>query len=67
MGRINKNKITDYFRSNIFESLAGYTGWKFIKSSSSIGIISKDMAERYVDIQKVYSSFFKFTEQAFLM
>jgi hypothetical protein len=67
MNTVNKKEITDYFRSNIFESLAAYTGWKIIKSSKSNGIVSKEMAERYVGIQKDYPNFFSLTEQAFLM
>lgn len=67
MNVINKKEITDYFRSNIFESLAAYTGWKIIKSSKSNGIVPQEMAERYVGIQKDYPNFFNLTEQAFLM
>ncbi|MBI3074985.1 MAG: hypothetical protein HYY92_02090 [Parcubacteria group bacterium] len=67
MTEINKKEITDYFRSNIFESLAAYTGWKIIKSSKSNGIVSQEMAERYVGIQKDYPIFFNLTEQAFLV
>ncbi len=63
----NKKEITDYFRSNIFESLAAYTGWKIIKSSKSNGIVSQEMAERYVGIQEDYPNFFSLAEQAFLM
>jgi len=62
-----QKEITDYFRSNIFESLVAYTGWKIIKSSKSNGIVSQEMAERYVGIQKDYPNFFSLTEQAFLM
>lgn len=64
---MNKKDITDYFRSNIFESLAAYTGWKIIKSSKSNGIVSREMAERYVEIQKDYPNFFDLAEQAFLI
>lgn len=64
---IDKKETTDYFRSNIFESLAAYTGWKIIKSSKSNGIVSQDMAERYVGIQKDYPNFFSLAEQAFLI
>jgi len=67
MNTVNKKEITVYFRSNIFESLAAYNGWKIIKSSKSNGIVSKEMAERYVGIQKDYPNFFSLTEQAFLM
>jgi len=67
MNMANKKETTDYFRSNIFESLAAYTGWKIIKSSKSKGIVSQEMAERYVGIQKDYPNFFNLTEQAFLM
>lgn len=67
MNTLNKKDITDYFRSNIFESLAAYTGWKIIKSSKSNGIVSQEMAERYVSIQKDYPMFFNLAEQAFLM
>lgn len=67
MNAVNKKDITDYFRSNLFESLAAYTGWKIIKSSKSNGIVSQEMAERYVGIQKDYPNLFSFIEQAFLM
>lgn len=67
MNTVNKKEITDYFRSNIFESLAAYTGWKIIKSSKSNGIVFQEMAERYVSIQKDYPNFFNLAEQAFLM
>lgn len=67
MNAVNKKDITDYFRSNLFESLATYTGWKIIKSSKSNGIVSQEMAERYIGIQKDYPNLFSFTEQAFLM
>lgn len=63
----DKKEILGYFQSNIFESLAAYTGWKTIKGSQSIGIVSQEMAERYVGIQKDYPAFFKLTEQAFLV
>jgi len=64
---IDKKEILEYFQSNIFESLAAYTGWKTIKGSQSNGIVSQEMTERYVGIQKDYPAFFQFTEQAFLV
>lgn len=63
----NKKEITDYFRSNIFESLAAYTGWKVIMGSKSKGIVSETLASRYVEIQKYHQNFFGLTEQAFLV
>lgn len=67
MPPVNKKEITDYFRSNIFESLAAYTGWKIIKGSKSKGIVSEEMANRYVEIQGYHHNFFGLTEQAFLV
>lgn len=67
MGPVSKKEVTDYFRSNIFESLASYTGWKTLLGSKSIGIVSREMAERYVDIQRDYPDFFIVTERAFLV
>lgn len=67
MSSISKKDVTDYFRSNIFESLAAYTGWKIIKASQSSGIVPENMAIRYVEIQKDYHNFFGVTERAFLV
>lgn len=63
----SKKEITDYFRSNIFEAYAAYTGWKVISGSKSVGIVSKEMAERYVEIQNYHTNFFTITERTFLI
>jgi len=60
-------EITDYFRSNIFEAFSAYNGWKMIFLSKSKGVVSNEMAERYVEIQKYHPQFFSLTERAFLV
>ena len=60
-------QITDYFRSNIFEALSAYNGWKMLFLSKSKGVVSSEMAERYVEIQKYHPEFFTLTERAFLV
>ncbi len=66
MEKLAKKEITDYFRSNIFESILAYSAWKMILGSRSTGMISADMVERYVKIQKYHPDFFLSTERAFL-
>lgn len=62
-----EKEITDYFRSNIFEARAAYFGWKVLSGSRSTGIVSKEMVERYVEIQSYHSTFFTLAERAFLV
>lgn len=64
--KLTKKEITDYFRSNIFESINAYSSWKMILGSRSSGMIPADMAERYVKIQTYHSDFFLGAERAFL-
>jgi hypothetical protein len=64
---IAKKEITDYLRSNIYEAIAAYTGWKILKSSTSDGIVSLETAERYVGIHNNYPDFFSQIERAFLI
>lgn len=59
--------IIKYFLGNIFEAKSHYTGWKMICHARSIGIVSKEMAERYVAIQKQAGSFFTLADRAFLI
>ena len=59
--------IIKYFLGNIFEAKSYYTGWKMIYHARSIGVVSKEMAERYVAIQKQAGSFFPLTGRAFLI
>jgi hypothetical protein len=63
---MNKKEITDYFRSNIFSAYRSYTGWKAIFHARSEGIVSKEMADRYTDIQKYHPQFFGLAENSFL-
>lgn len=60
-------KITDYFRSNIFEAFSAYNGWKMIFLSRSKGVVSDEMAERYLEIQRYHPQFFSLTERSFLI
>lgn len=60
-------KITDYFRSNIFEAFSAYNGWKIIFLSRSPSAVSSEMAERYLEIQRYHPQFFYLTERAFLV
>lgn len=62
-----KKTIIKYFLGNIFEAKSHYVGWKMIYHARSNGIVSKEMAERYVAIQKQAGSFFTLTERAFLI
>lgn len=66
---VNKEhkKITDYFRSNIFESIAAYTTWKMLFLSKSKAVVSEDMANRYVEIQNYHSDFFGIVERSALV
>jgi len=59
--------IIKYFLGNIFEAKSHYTGWKMIYHARSIGVVSKEMAERYTAIQKQAGSFFALTERGFLI
>lgn len=67
MDKLNKKVITDHFRGNIFEAYAHYNAWKVIAYSKSTGVVSKEMAERYVEIQKYHGQFFGLSERAFLI
>lgn len=60
-------KIANYFRSNIFEAFSAYNAWKMIAFSKSNGIVSNEMAERYVEIQKYHANFFVIAERSFLI
>ena len=62
-----QKNIIKYFLENIFEAKSHYTGWKMICHARSVGIVSKEMAERYVAIQKQAGSFFTLTDRAFLI
>lgn len=65
--KMNDKEITDYFRSNIFEAFSAYSGWKMLFLSKSKLVVSEEMAERYVEIQKYHPQFFGLTERAFLV
>lgn len=67
MNSTDKKEITDYFRSNIFEALQAYTSWKMIYHARSNGVVSKEMAEHYSNIQNKYNGLFIDMESAFLM
>jgi hypothetical protein len=64
---MNKKEITDYFRSNIFEAFAGYTVWKMLSHSKSSDVVSKEMAEKYTEIQNYHVEFFSSVEKALLL
>lgn len=59
MPPINKKEVTDYFRQNLFESIGAYTGWKILMASKLKGIVSKEMTNRYVEIQNYHNYFSK--------
>lgn len=61
---MDKKEIIDYFRNNIFEAYAAYTLWKVIAYSKSTGVVDKNMADRYVEIQNYHGEFFSITERA---
>jgi len=67
MNTDDKKQITDYFRSNIFEALSLYTAWKMLSHSKSTGVVSEQMAHRYVEVQNYHSNFFGAAERAFLV
>lgn len=67
MVKPTNKEIIDYFRSNIFEAISAYNGWKIIAYSKSKGVVSNEMAERYVEIQKYHPEFFITAERAFLI
>lgn len=67
MKSIDKKDIIKYFRSNIYESLSSYNAWKMICYSKSNQVVSNEMAERYVEIQKYHPEFFISAERAFLV
>jgi hypothetical protein len=62
-----EKSIIKYFLGNIFEAKSHYTGWKMIHHARSAGVVSKEMAERYVGIQKQAGSFFLIAERSFLI
>lgn len=62
-----EKSIIKYFLGNIFEAKSHYTAWKMICHARSIGVVPKEMAERYVAIQKQAGSFFTLTERALLL
>ena len=64
---LTHKKITDYFRSNIFEAFSAYNGWKMIFLSRSKSVVSDEMAKRYLEIQRYHPQFFYLTERAFLV
>lgn len=57
-----KQKIIEYFRSNIFQAKSSYIQWKMIFGARSTGIVGNKMANRYLEIQKNYPNFFVLTE-----
>lgn len=58
--------ITDYFRTNILESLSAFTAWKMIYGSRSNSIVSPELAEQYIKAQSQHSNFFVAAQYAFL-
>jgi hypothetical protein len=61
-----KKDATDYFRTNILESLGAFTAWKMIYGSRSNGIVSTELAEQYINVQDLHPSFFVAAQYAFL-
>lgn len=64
---MNNKKVTDYFRSNIFEAFSVYNCWKIIFFSRSNKVVSDEMAEKYKEIQSYHPKFFTLIERAFLI
>ena len=64
---MEKNSILSYFRTNLYESYQAYNAWKIIAFSKSKGLLSEEMAEKYVEIQKYHPNFFMAAEHAFLV
>ena len=62
-----KIEVLNYFRSNIFEAYAHYNAWKVIFGSKSKGIVSEELANKYLEIQKYHNGFFILAEKAFLI
>jgi hypothetical protein len=62
----NVKKITDYFRASIFDSYGAYSAWKMIRGSRSITILGKQMADKYVGVQKIHGDCFVVFEKALL-
>lgn len=62
-----EKKILKYFLENIFEAKSYYTGWKMIYHARSNGVVSKEMAEKYTNIQQQAGSFFILIERACLV
>ena len=56
----------DYFRSSIFEAKSSYNAWKMIVFSKWYAYVGKDLAEKYVSIQKYHKNFFSIAERSFL-
>lgn len=63
---LDPKEITDYFRSNIFESISAYSAWKMLYFSKSKGIVAENRVDSYVKIQNFHSNFFVTAEKAFL-
>ncbi|OGF35641.1 hypothetical protein A2482_00035 [Candidatus Falkowbacteria bacterium RIFOXYC2_FULL_48_21] len=55
----NKKEIADYFRLNIFEAFSAYNTWKMLHCSISRGIVSKEMADRYLETLNYHNDFFQ--------
>ena len=62
-----KKATVEYFRSNIYEAMAAYSGWKTIVYARSYEVVGKEMADRYVEIENYHVNFFVVTEYSFLL
>ena len=62
-------KINEHLKEigdSIFEAKSAYTIWKTIAYSRSIGIVSENLAHKYVDAQNTAPAFFVMIERASL-
>ncbi len=56
----------DYFLGSIFEAKSAYNVWKMIVYSRWEAYVGKELAEKYVKIQKCHSSLFPLIERSLL-
>ncbi len=54
----------DYFLGSIFEAKSAYNAWKMIVYSRWESYVGKDLAEKYVKIQKYHRSLFTLLERS---
>mgnify|MGYP001612763423 CR=1 FL=1 len=62
-----KKATIEYFRSNIYEALAAYSGWKTIVYARYYDVVGKEMADKYARIENYHVNFFIAIEYSFLL